>query len=43
MESMMWAVLGMAYSLIAAALSTYKYNRGRPFNGKSRSTDVDYD
>lgn len=43
MESIMWAVLGMAYSLIAAALSTYKYNRGRPFNGKSRSTEVDYD
>lgn len=43
MESMMWAVLGMAYSLIAFALSTYKYNRGKPFNGKSSNTEVNYD
>ncbi|GMM84124.1 hypothetical protein ABMY35_15755 [Pseudoalteromonas sp. BZB3] len=43
MESIMWAVLGMAYSLIAFALSSYKYNRGKPFNGKSRNTEVNYD
>ena len=43
MESIMWAVLGMAYSLIAFALSSYKYNRGKPFNGKSRITEVNYD
>ena len=43
MESIMWAVLGMAYSLIAFALSTYKYNRDKPFNGKSRNTEVNYD
>ncbi|MFY8299077.1 hypothetical protein AAEU28_09935 [Pseudoalteromonas sp. SS15] len=43
MESMMWAVLGMAYSLIAAALSTYKYNRGKPFYSKSKNTEVNYD
>ena len=43
MESMMWAVLGMAYSLIAFVLSSYKYNRSKSFNGKSRNIEVNYD
>jgi len=43
MESIIWAALGMGYSLIALAIETYKHKNDRPFKGQNKHTQRNYD